>query len=299
MRSSSSSFSYLLLILASLFWAGNFIVARAIHSEIAPLPLALARWVLALLLLMPFTIKAVWEQRKLILQHWKILTLLGTLGVGSFNTLVYFGVKYTTANNAILMNSMIPILIMLIAAVFLKQVIARLAMLGVFLSMVGVFVIVSHGRWQALLDLSLNQGDLFVFFAVCCWALYTVCLRWRPQKLQPSVFLTITVVIGCWMIAVAYVIYCMLNEHWDVIPLTLSSGLTIAYLGIFPSLLAYACWNLAVTQVGANRAGLFIHLMPVFGAILSKLFLQESLYFYQLMGMALILLGILFTTRNS
>lgn len=299
MRKSIQSFPYLLLSLAALFWAGNFVVARAIHSSIAPLPLALGRWLLALILLLPFTSSAVWKQKKIIATHWKILTLLGTLGVGGFNTFVYFGIKYTTANNAILMNSVIPVLIIIIAALFFKQVISYIAIFGVFSSLVGVFVIISHGQFDALLGLQLNRGDLLIFLAVWCWALYTLALRWRPAELQSGVFLTITIAIGCCVIFIFYVLYSLQIRQWDSISINIPNLLTVAYLGIFPSLLAYACWNRAVAQVGASRAGLFIHLMPVFGALLSGLFLKETLQLYQLIGMIFIFSGILLTTRTS
>ncbi|MBB5018538.1 drug/metabolite transporter (DMT)-like permease [Chitinivorax tropicus] len=288
--------SYFLLTLTSLFWSGNFVVARATHAAIAPMTLSFARWTIALLILLPWVGKRAWLQRQLLRTHYKRIVLLGILGVAGFNSFVYAGLQYTTAMNAVLLNSFIPILIVLIGWAFQKQALSRASMIGILTSFGGVMLIVSRADWQTLTHLSINQGDALVFCAVVCWAIYTVLLRGLPQTMDRLAMLVAVVAVGWLVLALPFTYEVWgLQHHTD---LNLPNLLTFLYVGIFPSVLAYLFYNRGVADVGPAKAGAFIHLMPAFGSILAMLFLGEKLQSYHAGGIALIFCGIYLNTRQ-
>lgn len=287
--------SYLLVTLAPLFWAGNFVLARALHQELPPIALSFWRWALAGLILLPFayrSLRAQWEQVR---QHWKILTLLGVLGVSNFNTFVYLGLQTTTATNAVLLQSTTPLMILALAVPLLGQPVRLPQLFGILLSLGGVVVIVARGRWDALGALSLDRGDLWVLAAVASWAMYSVCLRWRPAGLDPPAFLAASILTGTLPLLPLYLWDLARNGGFEVNAVSLGA---IGYVAVFPSLLAYLFWNRAVADLGANRTGQFMHLMPVFGALLSVLVLGEQWHGFHLAGATLIAGGIWLGSRN-
>jgi drug/metabolite transporter (DMT)-like permease len=283
----------LLLVLTTLFWSGNFVLGRAVREVFSPLTLSFWRWATALVLLLPFALPPLRAHGPVLRRHWKSLTLLSVLGVVNFNTFAYLGLQSTMATNAVLMLSITPVVIVALSFLLLRQRISGRQALGIAISLLGVLVIVARGDWHTLLGLRLNPGDLWVLAAVLSWALYSVCLRWRPADLPPLAFLAATMGIGVPLLLPLYL--------WDVArgatliigPVTLAS---IAYVAIFPSILAYVFWNRAVAELGANRAGQFLHLMPAFGAIQSMIFLGERLYSFHIAGITLIAVGIYLAT---
>lgn len=287
---------YLLLALCALFWAGNWVIARGIQGLMSPVAMAFWRWLAALLILLPFVAKPMIEQWPVIRRSWKILVLLGILGVGAFNTLTYTGLKYTTATNGVLLNSVIPVLIIAINFLLLGQRIGWKQGAGVAVSLCGILVIIGRGDPGALLSLRLNPGDLWVLTAMLAWAVYTVCLRWRPAELSSRAFTGTLIVVGVLAILPLFA-WDFAQGHattWNAI--TLSS---VAYFAVFPSVLAYFFWNQAVARVGADRAGVFLHLMPLFGTALSIAFLGEQLLAFHFAGAALIFSGIFIASRAA
>jgi drug/metabolite transporter (DMT)-like permease len=289
---------YLLLVLTTLFWSGNFVLGRAVHAVFAPFTLSFWRWAVALAILAPFVWSSLRQQAPLLRRHWPILLLLSVLGVVNFNTFVYIGLQATTATNAVIMLSVTPVLIVALSFLLLRQTVTRWQALGILVSLAGVLVIVGRGDLEALLARRVNPGDLWVLAAVFSWALYSVCLRWRPAGLRPLDFQAATMVIGVIILAPLY--------GWDlahdrIFSLNVATAGSILYLALFPSILAYIFWNRAVAELGANRTGQFLHLMPVFGAVLSMIFLGERLYAFHGVGIALIALGIWLATvyRNK
>jgi len=280
---------YLLVSLASLFWSGNFVLGRALHETIPPIALSFWRWTVALLILLPFVFRALPAQAATIRHHWPILSLLGVLGVTNFNTFVYLGLQTTTATNAVLLVSTTPVMIVALSFLLLGQTVQLLQKIGILLSLVGVAVIVSAGDLASLASIALHPGDLWVMAAVASWALYSVCLRWRPQALDPLVFLAATMMTGLVPLLPLYL--------WDLeqgggFTLDLVAIGAIGYVALFPSVLAYIAWNRGVAELGANRTGQFLHLMPVFGTLLSIALLDERLQGFHLAGIGLIALGI-------
>ena len=284
---------YLLLVLTTLFWSGNFVLGRAVHAVFTPFSLSFWRWAVALAILLPFVWRALREQGLPPWRHLPILLLLSVLGVVNFNTFVYIGLQSTTATNAVIMLSITPVLIVALSFLLLRQTVNRWQGLGIGISLAGVLVIVARGEARALLAWQVNPGDLWVLAAVASWALYSVCLRWRPAALQPLPFQALTMLLGVLILAP---LYGWDLAHGHVFHLDAATLGSILYLALFPSILAYIFWNRAVAELGANRSGQFLHLMPAFGALLAMLFLGERLHAFHALGIALIALGIWLAT---
>ncbi|MFT5721180.1 MAG: drug/metabolite transporter (DMT)-like permease, partial [Motiliproteus sp.] len=221
----------LLLVLTTLFWAGNFVVARATHLSMPPLSLSFWRWLLALLILLPWVAPKLISERALLFKHWKILLLLSVLGVVNFNSFIYLGLQYTTATNATLLQSVVPSLVMLLAVFLLGQRISRLQASGLALSLLGVLCIVLRGDLTQLLNLQINRGDLWVLTGMLSWSLYTVALHWRPTALSKTALLGSTILTGTLVLLPLYL--------WEFgqgqrIALVAENLLTLGYVAIFP-----------------------------------------------------------------
>lgn len=284
---------YLLLTLSALFWSGNFVLSRGMHAEIPPISLAFWRWALALLIIAPFGIRRVYEQRALLKKHGRFMLFQGILGVTGFNTLIYLAMQSTTAINAVLVNSCIPIVIVLISLFVYREKLSLRQSIGVFISLSGVVLIIAKGDMAALRQLTFNQGDLLVLLAAIVWAFYSANLRKYPEGLHPIAYQT-----GIMIVGLVFLLPCYLFEiqSGKNIQINLASVLTVGYVALFASVLAFICWTRAIREVGANKAGPFIHLMPVFSTILAIIFLDEVLLGYHIQGIALVFTGIAITT---
>lgn len=282
--------AYLLLTLTTLFWAGNFVLGRAMHLLLPPISMAQLRWSLALLLVLPVLLPRLIANRHIIRQHWKILLLLSALSVASFNTLIYIGLGSTTAMNATLLQSAIPIMILVMGRLFFSEAITLRQWLGVGSSLLGVLLLILQGDMTQLLQMQLNRGDLWVLGGMLCWAGYSILLRWRPAGLDGFTFFGVTVTAGVLML-LPFTLFELASTA--VTPVfNLDTLAAITYMAICPSILAYLFWNRGVAELGAARAGLFIHLMPLFGILLSAVFLGERVQSYHILGMVLIFTGI-------
>ena len=285
---------YLLLVLTVLFWSINFVVGRAVRDDIGPVSLSFWRWTVALMVLSPFAWSYVRVQWRIIICHWRMLIVFGVLGVANFNAFVYIGLQSTTATNAVLVNSMTPVTIVALGWLFLGRAFTLRRALGMALSLFGVVVIIMRGEPVALIALRFNPGDFWILAAMASWALYSVCLTWRPAELHPLSFLAATICVGIVVLAPFYAWEAGRGVPLNVNLLTVSS---LLYLGIFPSVLAFIFWNRAVLQVGAGKAGQFMYLLPVFGTILSIIFLGETLRLFHLAGVSLIFSGVYLSTN--
>ena len=286
---------YLLLVLAALFWSGNWIVGRALRGQVPPIGMASWRWGLAALLLAPVALPRLPANVPAILAHWRVLLLLGSTGTAVFNAMCYVGLLSTTATNGLLLQSFVPILVLALGRLWFGTKLVRPQVIGAAVSLSGVLCIVANGNPKALLALSLNRGDLWVLFALFFWAIYTLGLRWRPREIDSLVFLWVLCCVGTAVTLPGYAIEMAHGQHvhWSA---QVAAGLL--YIALFPSVLAYICWNSALQRVPPERASLFLHLMPVFGTIMSSIFLGEYPGIAQAVGMVLILAGISLTTRR-
>jgi drug/metabolite transporter (DMT)-like permease len=288
---------YLLLTLATLFWAGNAVVARALHTLLPPATMAFWRWMLALLLLLPFVLRPMHEQRALLRANWMRLALLGMLGVGCYNTFLYAALQTTTATNGVLINSMTPLLIVLIGRGLFGVRMTRRQQVGILLSLAGIIGIVSRGDIAVLTRLDFNHGDLVLIGGACTWALYTVLLRWRPAGIDTMAFFGASVVSG--IVLLMLPLYLVELASGRVVVWNTATGVGMVYFAVFPSILSYLFWNSGVQEVGANRAGLFLYLVPVFGVVLAVTFLGERLHMFHLAGAVLIFTGIATATTGT
>ncbi|MGQ0618361.1 MAG: DMT family transporter [Panacagrimonas sp.] len=278
----------LLQVVAMLCWSGNFVLGRAMHEHIPPIGLSFWRWSIAFALVLGFAWPHLRRDLPVLWKNRGLIALLAFLGVATFQALVYYGLNTTTVVNAVLMQSTMPVLIILGSWLVFREPVRWLQMMAVAISLAGVAVIITRGSLRALLELSLTPGDGLVMVAVFCYAFYSVLLRRRPT-VHPLSFLAATFAIGSLMLVPVY-----LHEHVYLRPMHFDGQTlaALAFVAVFPSLVAYMCFNRAVELIGANRAGQFLHLMPVFGSALAALFLGETLRTSHLVGAALIATGI-------
>ena len=286
---------YLLLTLTALFWSGNMVIGRGIRADVPPLTLAFWRWVIALVLVLPLALPHLKSQWPLLLKGWKPVLILGVIGVGGYNTFAYLALQDTTATNAALLNSFIPVVTIAISWAFLGKHLNRPQAIGILISLLGALTIVARGDLQVLTHLNLNIGDAWMLGAVLVWALYTVGLAWRPAGVDPMLMLAAMTAVGVTALFPAYLWEMAQGKHINV---HLGSLASLAYVGIFPSFLGYIFYNRGVAEVGANKASLFIHLMPVFGTLLSAIFLGEIPLWYHYLGIGLIFTGIWLTMKK-
>ncbi len=286
---------YVLLVLGILFWAGNFNLARAIHADVPPLGLSFWRWAVAALLLLPFAWAAMRGALPLARLHWRLVLALAVLGIAGFNSLVYSGLQTTTATNGVLLQSVTPITMIVLAGWVLHEKSHVWQWLGIGVSLLGVLVIITRADVSVLQQLAFNRGDMWIVLATLDWSLYTVLLRKLPEGLKGLPILGFTVSLGALVILPFYVYESM---TFMLMPFTAVSVASIAYVAVFPSLLSYMFWNHATQKLGVNCTGQFSHLMPVFGILLATLLLGERLQFFHAIGMILVAAGILLANKK-
>lgn len=287
--------AYAALTLTVLFWSGNFAIGRGVHELISPFTLSFWRWSLAFLLLLPFAVPHLRRDWPTIRRNWLLIIALSLCSVTGYNTFIYLALRNTTTINATLVNSTMPISILLLAGIVLGERLGARRLFGVAVSFIGVLGIIVHGDFSTLLDLHFQNGDLWVLAATLVWGIYSVLLRWRPLKVHPLSLLLATIAVGLPVLAGLHLTEIAAGKPMSVTPGTIAA---VVYIALFPSLVAYILWNWAISQVGPSRAGLFIHLIPVFGAVWATLFLGERIEPFHMVWAPLILLGIYITTAN-
>lgn len=284
---------YLLLVLAMLFWSGNFVISKAVSTEVPPVALAFWRWCLAAIFITLYTWKQLKKDLPAIQRHWKVLLPISVLGITCFNTLIYIGLQNTSAINSLLLQSFFPIVVAIFSFVFFKEKLRWMQILGIIISLSGTLFLISRGSLTMLLSAQFNPGDIWICLAVCTYAGYASLLRFRPE-IHPLSFLTITFMIG---VVVLFPFYLLESVFFTPVRLSYPFVFSVLYLAIFPSILAYLAFNEAVKMIGPNVAGLFSHLMPVFGSILAMIFLGERFQTFHTFGILLIFTGIMLVIR--
>lgn len=287
---------YLLLSVTSLFWSLNWVIGKALVGTVSPLTLTFVRWVVAVTAMMPFAFPLIRAHWPVVRRHWKTIAWIGFWGTGLHNAFAYVGLHYTTATNGVILNSAIPVLIILTGWVLYRDTITRVQALGVAVSATGVLAILTRGDPAVIATLTLNRGDLILLAGMVFWAVYTVLLRTKPAELPGLALLACCGCVGVVLLAPLAAAELLLMG--GSVRLTPGSVAAMLYVGIFPSFIGYVFWNRAVSEVGANVAGIFVHLMPAFGSLLAWLFLDERIEAFHLAGIALILGGISLTARG-
>ena len=296
MRASPPTTAYLLLVLAALCWGGNFVLGRAMHAEIPPIAFNFWRWVVAVAVLAPFAARPAFRHRDLIRANWRVILMLALLGITVFNTLAYTALSLTTAVNAALIMASLPVVITVLSFAIYGERVARRQAVGVGLSLLGVAVIVLRGDASALATLEVAAGDLWMVAGAFVWALYSVLLRERPAALPQLPFMFAMAVTGVVFLAPLYAAEAWMRGPIAVTAETLAS---LAYVGVFASVIAYMAWNRGVADLGAGKAGHLTHLMPVFAPILGVVLLGQSLHAYHGWAVALIAARLALATARA
>lgn len=287
---------YGLAALAMVCWSGNWVVGRAIRTDISPLGLNFWRWAVATLVLLPFA----WPQARrdwhIARKHWQLVTALGALGAALFHSMIYIGLRATEAVNALLLNSVGPIIVILIAWAMFRDTITRRQVVGISISFLGAIILVSRGEAAALATLRFNSGDLWVLAALIVWGVYSNLLKRRPAQLGGLSLLLYISVVG---VAPMLPVYFWELAAGGRLTLNAATFASIAYTGVFASVVGFLCFNAAVARIGPVVTSFFLHLMPVFGGVMAIVFLGESLHLYHLMGFAIVLCGIYLSTSRT
>jgi len=284
-----------LLPLTMLMWSGNIIAGRIASGQVPPMTLSFWRWVIASLVILPFAWRSLKADRAVLLQSWPILVVLSVFGVAGFNTFSYLGLEQTTAVNAALLQSATSPLVFLLAFALFRERATPMQLVGVAVSIAGVVLIVARGSLEVFSHLRLNPGDGFVLCAVATGAIYAVLLRKRPP-VHPLSLLAAIFSLGAVIMIPFYAAELMAGRtaRWGP-----EAGLTLAYVSIFPSVIAYLFYNRGVQLLGAGRAGQFGHLTPLLATLLAVGLLGERLHGYHLAGAVLIAGGIYIASRRG
>jgi len=285
--------AYTGLTLTIFFWAINTVIAKAVVMEIKPMALSFYRWLLAFIFILPFAIPHLKKDIILIRQNLGILFILSIPSVTAYNSLVYFGAQYTSATNISLVVATMPVMTILFAWVMNREKPFALQAVGIMISIIGVLIIISQGSWQVLSTLSLNPGDLLIVLSIASWSFYSVLLKKNQINISPISLLTILIFFGVLCILPLYVWEFSVFQGFE---LKINTVIMFLYLGIFPSIVSYLCWNFGVKTAGASIASVFMYLLPVFTSIIAFIFLNENLFSYHLAGGLLILFGLIMSS---
>ncbi len=282
----------LALTLAALFWAGSFVVGRALREDIDPVVLTFLRWLVSLAVFVPFVWREVPRALPIVLREWRLLAALGATGIALFHPLVFLALQHTSATNALLTFSLSPVAILVGSALLTGERPNARQCGGILVSMTGAAILITRGDLNLLLA-GAGSGDLWMLAAVAVWAAYSLLLRRRPSDLSQTMTLTASIVFALPML-LAFTLFSA-----PASPITLSTPvvLGIAYIAIFGSVIGFVFWSFGVGELGPSRAGQFVHLMPVFGAGLSFAFLGEPLSLSQVAGAVFVLSGIVLIER--
>ena len=285
-----------MLVCATLFWAGNFIVGKfAFLTNIPPLSLVFYRWLLVWLILLPFTYKEIFKYKDVILNNLPLLFFLGFTSVGLFNSFTYLSLIHTQVINATLFNTAIPAVIILLCFLFNIEKTNKFQILGLFISAIGILSIITKLDLNILLSLNFNKGDLIMIGGVITWGVYSTLLKKKKFTLP---LLTLVHVICTFGLICVLPQFLYEYSQGQVIKIDINLFYTLIFLALFPSIGSYYCWAGAVSIIGANRAGIFLSLIPLFSTILAIAIFNEQFQFFHLIGAILIILGLFLSNKE-
>ena len=289
--------AYLFLILTTLFWAGNFIVGeQASRFDIPPFTLNFYRWTFAWLILAPFTIREIIEKKNHIMENIKLIVVLGITSITIFNSIVYYSLYYTQVISGVLMISTIPVWIIFISSILKIEKTNIFQIIGVALSLTGVIFIITKADLELIKNLDFNKGDLTMVIAMFSWALYSALLKKKKYEISQITLLEVVIISGLIFLIPIYLIEMSMGY---TINLEKPFYLTLGYVVFFPGLASFFFWIKGISIIGANRAGAFLHLMPIFGAIMAILIFNEKFMFYHFLGAMFIVAGITLSNKKK
>jgi len=285
------------LFAATLFWAGNFIVGKtASINEIPPISLNFYRWFLAWLILLPFTFKELIKKKDYILNNIGIFIILGITAVTVFNSALFYSLKFTQVISGVLMISTVPVMIIFISSLSKIEKTNILQIIGVGLSLTGVLFIITKADIDLLKNLDFNRGDLTMVIAMLSWATYSALLKKKKYELSQISLLQVVISFGVVFLIPLYFIDINMGNF---IKLEKPFFLTLTYVVLFPGLASFFFWIKGVGLIGANRAGVFLHLMPILGAVMAMIIFNEKIMFYHFLGAIFIIAGITLSNKKS
>ena len=294
----STGYGYFCLILATLFWGGNYMFGKLLSNDIAPIILNFLRWFPASLLLLGLfggKVKPYW---KTIRQTWKILTALAVLGVIIFPVFLYQGLQTTTALNASIYLAVVPVVVIFLNRFIFSEPIRPPVLIGALLSFIGVLWLLSQGEVERLWRLDINRGDIWAVGSSVAWAVYCCVLRLRPASLSNAVMLTVQVNIAMLLFIPVFLGQLVVADSEVFTRITTEQWWIIVYLVLFPSILSYAFWNYGMSLVGGTKGAAFTNATPLFAAILGILVLDEPFRLYHAISACLIVTGLICCNRK-
>jgi len=292
-----NNLAYLLLFLTTLFWSGNFIVGKAASFyEIPPFSLNFYRWLFAWLILFPFTFKELIKKKDYIFNNIGFFIILGITSITIFNSIVYYSLNFTQVISGVLMISTIPVMIIFISSLLKIEKTNIFQILGVILSLIGVLFIITKADVELLKSLDFNKGDLTMVIAMFSWATYSALLKKKKYELSQISLLEVVITFGLVFLIPIYFIEMSMGY---LIKLGKPFYLTLTYVVLFPGLCSFFFWIKGISIIGANRSGIFLHLMPIFGAVMAMIIFGERFMFYHFLGAIFILSGIILSNRKK
>jgi drug/metabolite transporter (DMT)-like permease len=292
-----NNLAYLILILTTIFWSGNFIVGKAASIyEIPPFSLNFYRWLFAGLILLPFTFKELIKKKNYILENIGFFIILGITSITIFNSIVYYSLYYTQVISGILMISTIPVWIIFISSILNIEKTNIFQIIGVIFSLTGVIFIITKADLNLIKNLNFNKGDLSMVGAMFSWAVYSALLKRKKFEISQIALLEVVIITGLFFLIPIYFIE-MYQGHLIVIGTPFI--LTLAYVVFFPGLASFFFWIKGISIIGANRAGIFLHLMPIFGAIMAMTIFNEKFMYYHILGAIFIIAGITLSNKKK
>ena len=274
---------------ATALWSGNFIIARGLNDSIPPISLAFWRWVVAIIVLLPFALKPLITERKILKENIPYLSLTALLGITTFNTLIYFAGHTTTAINLSLISITFPIFVVILSRIFFGELITMNKAFGIILVMAGVVLLITEGSLSKILGISFAIGDLWMLLAAIIFAVYSILLKRKPEKLSIWALQLSTFILG-----LIFLFPFFLWEYSTALPVIFTGRtlISIFYVGVFASLTAFILWNKAIVMVGPSKAGMIYYTLPLFSGLLAYFFLNEDISFIHLYSVLLIVPGI-------
>lgn len=291
MKTNNLSWAFILPVLAVLIWSMNIAVTRYVAEYISPVSISFYRWLIAFIILTPFMLGKVWQQRQLVKEHWKQFAVLSAFGMALYQGLAYTASHHTSATNMGIINAFIPIFTIFVSLVILKEIPSRFAVIGSILSFIGLLYVMGQGDLKCLIQIGQHWGDIMMIFAVFFYAFYGVFLK--KWQLKVPLLISLYVQIGFTLL------YHLPFVLWTGFsPLNEQNLASVLYAGIFPSLIAPLVWMMAVQYIGPNRTSIFMNLMPVFTAIIAYFWLHEAWTIYHTIGGIIIVLGIVLAQKK-
>jgi drug/metabolite transporter (DMT)-like permease len=294
---SKKNSAYFLLVLAVLFWAGNFIIGKfATLFQIPPLTLNVFRWISVWFILMPFTYKEIYINFPNIKKNWFVISFMGIITISTFNSVVYVALNHTQVINAVLVLAAIPAATIIFSSLMNIEKTNIFQLLGLFLSIIGIGSIISYGDIQKIISFNFNKGDLLMLVCVITWALYSTLLKKNKFKFSQFTLIQLMVSVG-----LLFLIPQFFYEKSIGLEVNFNKAffLILFYVVVFPAIAAYYCWQKGVEIIGPNRASMFIQLMPLFSAIMAIIIFKEQFELYHFVGATFIVTGIYLSNKKT